>query len=347
MGEDSRSDRFTIRDVAQLAGVSPATVSKVLNDTPNVSEAARTRVEVAIGKLGYRPNAVARSLKAKRTRTVGLITDDLEGVFTASIIRGVEESTAQQGLSVLLCNSHGSTERERSDLAVLLDKQVDGIILMSGYRVRRRGPPALDTHGVPVVYLYQHTRDVSVPCVIPDDHGGGRLGATHLLASGRSRIGLINGPPHYEATRQRLGGVEDALREAGLALDQRLVRSGKWDESSGYRMARELLALPDPPDALFCMSDSLASGAIDALLELGIPVPGQMAIVGFDNRLSSAHQRPPLTTVALPLREMGRLAGELLMSSMNGDVPEARTYTVPCSLVVRESCGAPSPASTA
>ncbi|HYI23854.1 MAG TPA: LacI family DNA-binding transcriptional regulator, partial [Thermomicrobiales bacterium] len=314
MDERSRSGQVTIRDVAQLAGVSTATVSKVLNNAPHVSDSAKERVHLAIGKLGYRPNAVARSLKAKRTRTIGLITDDLEGVFTASMMRGVEEATNQQGLSVLLCNSYGAHDRERAHLAVLLDKQVDGIILMSGYRVRERAAPALDTHHVPIVFLYHYTQDVRVPCVIPDDYGGGWLGASHLASNGRTRIGLINGPPHYEATYHRHRGVVDALREAGLVLDPTLVRSGKWDETHGYLMARELVSLSNPPDAIFCMSDSLASGALDALLELGIKVPGQIAVVGFDNRHFAAHQHPPLTTVALPLREMGRLAGELLMA---------------------------------
>jgi LacI family transcriptional regulator len=336
------SARVTIRDVARLAGVSPATVSKVLNDGQYVSISARQRVFDAVAKLDYRPNAVARSLKAKRTLTIGLITDDLEGVFTASMMRGVEEATNVEGFSVFLCNSYGRAERERADLKVLLDNQVDGIILMSGYRVRERNGPALRLGNLPLVYLYQYTHDLAVPCVLPDDYGGGKLGTQHLIQQDRRRIAMISGPNHYEATHHRLAGYRDALAEAGISFDSTLVRAGKWYESSGYSLTRELMEIDRPPDALFCCSDSLAAGALDALLELGVKVPQDVAVVGFDSRHFAAHQHPPLSTVALPLHHMGQLAGELLIATIRGKSPEPKTYRVPCSLVQRESCGAPS-----
>jgi len=331
--------RVTIRDVARLAGVSPATVSKVLNDAPYVSSNARRQVLDAIDKLDFRPNTIARSLRARRTQTLGLITDDLEGLFTTSMMRGVEDAASDQGFSVFLCNSQGQASRERSHLKVLRDKQVDGVILLSGYRVRERGTPALDVGRLPVVYLYQYTSDLPVPCVVPDDRGGGRLGTEHLLAHGRRRIALINGPVHYEATHHRLQGYREALETAGLVFDPALVRAGKWHQDSAYRLAHELMALPDPPDAIFCTADSLAAGAIDALHQLGLDVPRDVAIVGFDNRPFAAHQRPPLTTVALPLYEMGKLAGELLLSAIRGTVPEPIMHSVPCYLVHRDSCG--------
>lgn len=335
-----RSQAITIQDVAQLAGVSPATVSKVLNNAPHVSSAARQRVLDAASKLQFRPNTIARSLRMKRTATIGMVTDDLEGVFTTSMLRGVEEAATAEGFSVFLCNSFGDPARERAHLEVLLDKQVDGIILLSGYRVRERAAPALPLGGLPVVYLYQYTHDLRVPCILPDDEGGGALGPRHLLAQGRRRIGLINGPSHYEATHLRLLGYRSALEEVGLPFDASLVCSGKWYESSGYRLAHELMALPRPPDALVCASDSIAVGALDALHERGLRIPEDVAVVGFDNRHFSAFVRPPLTTVALPLVEMGRLAGSLLLAAIGDGAPEARLHRVPCSLVVRESSGA-------
>lgn len=328
----------TIRDVAQLAGVSPATVSKVMNNTPYVSEAARQRVQEAAKKLNFRPNSIARSLKMSRTLTMGLVTDDIEGVFTVSMMRGVEEAASAEGFSVFLCNSYGDMARERAHLEVLNAKQVDGVILLSGYRVRERSAPALDLGGIPTVYLYQYTNDIAVPCVLPDDLGGGLLGTRHLLNLGHKCIGLINGPSHYEATHLRLRGYRQALEEAGLRFDPALVRVGKWYESSGYELARELMALPQPPDAIFCMSDSLAAGALDALRELGIRVPQDISLVGFDNRHFSAHQRPPLTTVALPLYEMGVLAGRLLLKAIHEGAEQAERHLVPCYLVERESC---------
>jgi LacI family transcriptional regulator len=335
------SSRVTIHDVARLAGVSPATVSKVLNDAPHVSLAARERVRGAVGKLGYRPNTIARSLKQQRTHTVGLITDDLKGVFTTPLMLGVEEAASAEGFSVFLCNSHGEAARERGHLQVLLDKQVDGVILLSGYRVRERPGPALALGDLPVVYLYQYTRDAAVPSVVPDDCQGAELGASHLIGLGRRRIAFINGPDHYEAAHRRLEGYRAALHCAGLAYDPALVRWGKWYESSGYRLARELMAQSAPPDAIFCAADSLAVGALDALHQLGRDVPGDVAVVGFDDRSFAAHQRPPLTTVALPLYEMGKMAGELLLGAVRGRPAEPAIHRVPCRLIRRQSCGAP------
>jgi LacI family transcriptional regulator len=339
------SGRVTIRDVARLAGVSPATVSKVLNDVPYVSSKARQSVLSAVGKLDFKPNSIARSLKTKRTLTLGLVTDDLKGVFTLAMMHGVEEAASAQGFSVFLCNSYGEAAREQAHLEVLLNKQVDGVILLSGYRVRERGAPALALGRLPTVYLYQYTHDVLVPCVVPDDFGGAELGTRHLIGLGRRRVALINGPYHYEATHLRLEGYKQALKEAGLPFDPALVRAGKWHESSGYRLAHELLALPEPPDAIFCSSDSLAVGALDALHQLGLEVPREVALVGFDNREFAAHQRPPLSSVALPLNEMGKLAGEVLLAAILaglGGPPKAALHKVPCYLVERQSCGASS-----
>lgn len=334
---DKRSVRNTIRDVARLAEVSPATVSKVMNGAPHVSRKAQERVWAAVQKLDYRPNSVARSLKMKSTSTIGLITDDLEGVFTMSMMRGVEEAASAQGLSVMLCNSYGEAARERHHLEVLLNKQIDGIILMSGYKVRERAAPALSLKNVPAVYLYQYTRELPAPCVLPDDAGGAALGTRHLLAAGRRRISLINGPYRYEATLARLTGYRQALEEAGFPFDPALVRVGEWNATSGYTLARELLALSDPPDAILCSSDHLAVGALEAIKEAGLSVPDDIGLVGFDNRYFAAHQRPPLTTVALPLREMGRLAGDLLIRAIRERTLEPVVHKIPCYLVQRES----------
>ncbi|MBL8133968.1 MAG: LacI family DNA-binding transcriptional regulator [Anaerolineae bacterium] len=334
------SASVTIRDVARLAGVSPATVSKVMNNAPYVSEETRQTVRAAADKLNFRPNSIARSLKMSRTATLGLITDDLEGVFTMSMMRGVEEVVSAQGFSVFLCNSYGDAARERAHLEVLIDKKVDGVILISGYRVRQRGAPALPLGDIPVVYLYQYTDEAAVRCVVPDDFGGAVLGAGHLAGLGRRRIAVINGPAHYEATRHRLEGVQHALARAGVPFDAALVRAGKWYESSGYAAASDLMTLPAPPDALFCMSDSIAVGALGALHDLGVRVPQDVALIGFDNRSFAVHQRPPLTTVALPLVQMGRLAGDLLLKDIREGGSAAELYRVPCELVVRQSCGA-------
>ena len=341
MPEEKKATYATILDVARLAGVSKSTASKALNNQNYVSEETRQRVFDAARKLNFSPNQVAQSLKRKRTFTIGLITDDLEGLFTTSMLRGVEEAVSSKHFNVILCNSFGDAAREKAHLEMLLTRQIDGIILLSGYRVRERGAPALELDDIPVLYLYQYTHAVPAPCVLPDDFGGAVLGTQHLISTGRQRIAFINGPAHYEATHQRLDGYRHALEAAGLRFNPALVvTTRKWHQNYGYDAARELMALPEPPDALFCASDSLAFGALDALHRLGYAIPDDVAVVGFDNRPYAAHQRPPLTTVALPLVEMGRLAGNLLLQAIHQGKEAAALYRVPCELIVRQSCGA-------
>jgi LacI family transcriptional regulator len=335
----SKQSRLTIHDVAKLAGVSTATVSKVLNNARHVSSGSRESVLRAVEMLGYRPNSAARSLKTKTTRTLGLVTDDLEGVFTMPLMRGVEEAASQHGFSVFLGNSYGDPDKERNHLQVLLAKQVDGVILLSGYRVKERGSPYQALGGVPVVYLYQYTRDADIPCVVPDDEGGAKVGVEHLVNLGRRRIALINGPLSYEATHLRFEGYRAALRDSGIPFDPALITVGEWREDSGYALAHELMSLPEPPDAIFCASDLLAVGALHALRGLGTSVPEEVSVLGFDDRPFSAQQRPALSTVALPLYDMGKLAGGLLVSMATGESVATGTTLVPCSLVVRQSCG--------
>lgn len=341
MTDDKRPANVTIVDVAKLAGVSKGTASKALNNQNYVSEETRERVLDAARKLNFSPNHVAQSLKRKRTFAIGLITDDLEGLFTTSMLRGVEEAVSSKNFNVILCNSFGDASREKTHLEMLLTRQIDGVILLSGYRVRERGGPALDLGDIPVVYLYQYTHVIAAPCVIPDDFGGAVLGTRHLAHAGRRRIALINGPAHYEATHQRLDGYRQELEAAGIRFDPALVvTSRKWHQNYGYDAAQQLMAAAKPPDALFCASDSLAIGALDALHSLGYQIPNDVAVVGFDNRPHSAHQRPPLTTVALPLHEMGKLAGELLIESILKGTRDHMIHRVPCTLVQRQSCGA-------
>jgi LacI family transcriptional regulator len=340
MGED-HNPRPSLRDVARGANVSMATASRALNGVKGMSNETRARVLEVASQLGFRPNAIARSLKVRASRTIGLVTDDLEGVFTMLIARGLADVATLANFNVFLCNSYGNPERERQHIEALLDKQVDGIVLSSGYRVRNRGAPAAPTGRVPLVYLYQYTEDVPVFCLLPDDVGGGRLAIQHLLDVGRRRIGIMAGPPHYEASALRLDGARDALQEAGLPLANSRVRWGtKWYEDVGYELAGELMSTRWPPDGIFCMSDSLATGALGALKDRGLSAPEDVSVVGFDNRYGSAHVRPALTTVALPLYELGASAGEILLGLIQGEVEQPTQPVIQrlsCSLVERRS----------
>jgi LacI family transcriptional regulator len=257
------------------------------------------------------------------------------------ILRGLEDLATTMGFSVFLCNSYDDSERERSHLEALLAKQVDGLVLSSGYKVRQRVGPAAATGNTPLVYAYQYTKDVAVHCVLPDDFGGGEIAAKHLVEVGRRRIAVIAGPRHYDASTVRLNGARHALRQCGLTLPPRRVRRGpKWHEDVGYDLATQLMKQDPSPDGLFCMSDNLAVGALGALRELRFNVPNDVSLVGFDDRYGAAHTRPPLTTVALPLYEIGKFAGQLLIEQVTGQAPPPESPTLhrlPCSLVERGS----------
>ncbi len=332
------SARVTMRDVASVAGVSTATVSKVLNERPDVGPEVRRRVLETITRLGYRPNTVARGLRSRHTDTIAILTDDLEGIFTNALMRGVEDAASAYDVSVLLANSYGDPEKERKHLRRLIDRQVDGLIIMSGNRVRPRSGPALPLPGTPYVFLYEYGTNEPVPSVLPDDRGGAVQATQHLIDIGRRRIGFINGPASWEATRDRLDGLTATMRAAGLPLEAAFVRHApSWSPEDGFALTDAMLAAPRPPDAIFCASDDLATGALAAIHERGLSIPGDIAVVGFDDRSLAMHQRPPLTTVALPLHEMGRTAGRLLLDAVNGAEQHQQLIQVPCELKIRAS----------
>jgi len=275
----------------------------------------------------------------RSTHTLGVITNDHEGAFTTTMVHGVAEVASQQGFGVFLCNSYGGVAKERQHIELLLDKQVDGLILI-GYKVEQRGAPAAATGDLPLVYLYCYTSATDSPCILPDDEGGARLATEHLLSLGRRRIGFINGPPSYEATQLRLAGYEKCLLD-NESYDPALVGvSADWNQDSGFSLAQRLVGQPDPPDAIVCANDELAAGAILGLSQLNLRVPADVAIVGFDNRPYAAHLPVPLTTIALPLLEMGTQAAHKLFGALAGEPRTNEHIRVPCRLVVRESCGA-------
>jgi len=330
--------RATLKDVARRANVAVSTVSRVLNGRPGVGTAVRERVLQTIDDMQFRPNTIARGLRIQRSDTIAIVTDDLEGIFTNAMMRGVEEVAWEAGVGVLLCNTYGDAERERAQLARLLDKQVDALIFMSGNRVGRRAEPAVPIpDGVPMVYLYEYG-DPSVASVLPDDQGGAEAAVAHLVETGARRIALLNGPSEWEATQDRLHGYERSLASAGLPLsDELVVPSASWDPEDAFAAMGMLLAASPPIDAVFCASDDLATGAVHAIREAGLRVPEDVQVVGFDDRSLAVHQRPALTTVALPLLEMGRCAGRLVLDGINGEAPVPGIRRIPCELRVRAS----------
>ncbi|QQR37890.1 LacI family DNA-binding transcriptional regulator [Devosia oryziradicis] len=326
-----------MRDVAQRAGVSIGTASKALNDNGRLKADTRTRVIAAAQELGFRPNSLAQSLHRTRSMTVGVLSTDSFGRFAFPIIEALEERLAEQGIAIFMCNATDDPEREKRHLDQLLGKRIDGL-LVTGRRMDKRPPVAVPGQTMPVIYVFSQADDPEALCLLPDDYGGARLAVEHLIGLGRRRIAHITGPESFEAVTLRHRGYRDALTTAGLSASDTFFRKGKWSEAWGREAVADLFDdAAEMPDALFCGNDQIARGASDALRERGIDVPGQVAVVGFDNwDVMTLAARPPLSSVDMNLRELGRLAGERLISMIAGERFKG-VERLPCSLFVRQS----------
>jgi len=331
----------TITDVARLAGVSPGTASKALNGRGGISASTAERVRQAADRLGYQPNALARGLLTGRSFTVGLITTDSFGRFSIPVMQGAEDALGPGRISVFLCDSRDDGIREQHYLRTLLERRVDGIIVTG----RRQDPREPIGRGlpVPVVYAMTHSTNPEDLSLIPDDEDGGALAVRHLLSTGRVNIGHVTGPRRFKAALLRAKGAADALAAAGLELAGGEALYGEWTEEWGRQATDVLLRSVPGLDAIFCGNDQIARGAADAAREAGRAVPEEVALVGFDNwEVMAAACRPPLTTVDMNLRELGRAAGEHLLAAIEGR-PSSGLQLLPCTLVVRESSRPPQP----
>jgi LacI family transcriptional regulator len=330
----------TIHDVALLAGVSIATASKALNGSGRMKDETRERVRRAAADLAFRPNPLARALLSRRSFAIGLLTNDTYGRFTLPVMAGVTEGLLDRGVSAFLCAIDDDPVLAQSHLDALLDRRVDGIIA-TGRRVDRPLPVALDGLPVPVVYVLTEGPPDAVT-LLPDEAQGAREAVEHLIASGRRRIAHASGPDSFHVVRERSAAWQAAIAEAGLpAIDP---VHGPWSEATGHTAVARLwdagsAGLPTP-DALFCGNDQIARGAIDALRERGLEVPRDVVVVGFDNwELVARETRPPLTSVDLNLKELGRAAGRALLALVEGRPEPPGARRLPCTLRVRESSG--------
>ncbi|MFC7533846.1 LacI family DNA-binding transcriptional regulator [Actinoplanes sp. GCM10030250] len=325
----------TLRDVARLAGVSVATASKALNGQPQVRAETRARVVKAAEQLSFSPNTFAQSLITQRSGTVGLLTSDLEGRFSIPILMGAEDAFGSDQTSVFLCDARGDTIREKHHLRALLTRRVDGLIVV-GARPDTRPSLGRDLP-VPVVYAYAPSDDPADLSLVTDNIGGGRLAVDHLIRCGRRRIAHITGDPGYGAAHDRARGALDRLAEENLELAGGEVWFGMWSEAWGRGATRMLLERCPDVDAIFAGSDEIARGVLDVLHEERIDVPGQVAVIGFDNwNILAVNARPPLTTVDLNLEQLGRIAAQRLSAAMEGN-PGSGVETIAGRLVTRES----------
>ena len=327
----------TIRDVARLAEVSIGTASKALNASGRLRQETRDKVRQVALDIGYRPNDLAQSLHRAKSMTVGIISNDSFGRFTFPIVEALEEQLADRGIAVFMCNATDDPARERQHLYQLLGKRIDGLVV-TARRADRRPPVGPLPPGLPVLYVYSQVDDRNAVCLLPDDEGGARLAVAHLASQGRQRIAHITGPERFEAVRLRHRGYSAALAEAGLPEIPAYYLSGPWSEAWGRDAVAQLLdSAGQAPDALFCGNDQIARGAADALRERGRAVPAHVAIVGFDNwEVMALAARPPLSSIDMNLKTLGREAGERLLAMIGGEKARG-IWRLPCTLIVRAS----------
>jgi LacI family transcriptional regulator len=310
----------TIRDVAELAGVSVASVSRVMNNSRGVQAETRRSVEKAALELGYVPNEAARSLKLARSNLLACVIPDITNPFFPELVRGIEDIASAQGYGTLLCNTDNDSDKEADYLNLLARRRVDGVLLIPARD--EQPPPGLTRlldQGSPVVVIDRFLDGFDGDSIAVDNHRGGVLAAEHLVELGHHKIAIINRLPDTSTSRLRQEAYEQTLAAAGR-LDESLVKLGSYTFDYGRDMARQLLSAEgELPTAILAGSDVLAIAALQVAHELGFRVPQDVSIIGFDRIAMSQLMSPPLTTVEQPLYEMARLAADLLLERARGE----------------------------
>lgn len=335
-----RQHRVTIREIAQMTGVSMQTVSRVINKRPDVSPATREAVEAAIAAVGFQPSAVARSLVQRRSQTIGVIATGLKFFGVAQTLNGITEASQESGYALLLKElAADDVDGIGPAIDFLVGHRVEGMIIFAPPEIGAgvAASPATSTVPRPPIVLLKAESSTEFSSISIDNRGGAILATRHLLALGRRRIGHIAGPPSWREARDRTDGWRAALADAGVEPGP--VTSGNWSSASGEAAFRELLAKAPDLDAVFVANDQMALGLLHVANERGIAVPEAVAVVGFDGLIEGAQFSPSLTTIGQPLRELGRLAVQELRSSIADDqgLTAGRHLTLATELIVRDS----------
>lgn len=340
---------MTIKEISRLAGVSTATVSNVLNDSAKVKQETRERVLRVIQETRYHPNSIAKSLKIKRSNTIGVISEDITVFNTPEIINGIDEYTENRGFHIILnnlrlCKRLGNRYSETTKyhkliaeaVQVLLSRQVDGIIYIGAHS--RDVSYLIGKTTVPLVHSYCYSSGEKDYSVNYDDEEAAYQVIKYLSDLGHRKIGVISGLYDSLQSQARFKGYQRALSDFGLIFNPAYIRAGDWERESGYLLGRELLALAERPSAIFAMNDLMAGGVIDAANEAGVPIPHALSLVGFDDRECSRFFSPSLTTMALPLTDIGKKSAEILVNLIDdNNAAYPRDIKLKCALIERSS----------
>ena len=330
----------SIKEVALRAGVSVATVSRVLNDHPAVRPDTRERVLAAVADLGYRPNAVARSLRTDQTRTLGLVISDVLNPYFTELARSVEEEARGLGYSVIIGNADEQPELQDHHVRTLLDRRIDGLLVSP---TDGGSPLMLDAArtGTPMVFVDRWIPGVDVPVVRSDGRAAIRDLVAHLHRLGHRRLAIIAGPAATTTGSERVAAFREALASYAIELPAAYIGQGDFQADSGRRVTEGFLDLPEPPEVVFAADNLMALGALDAIRARGLRVPDDIALAAFDDIPWFVHTDPPVTAIAQPTKELGRAAVRALVDRIEGRPPAS--VTLPAHLVVRRSCGEPPP----
>ena len=326
-----------IKDVAKLAGVSPASVSLALSGKPYVAKEVKERINKAVSELGYRPNIVARSLREKKTTIIGLVLSDIANPFFPEIARGVEEKAREHGFNVILCNTDGDPFQEKDSIEILLCRQIDGLIITSAHSTANLSDYRREN--CPIVLVNRDPFPGRFDFVGIDNISSARMAVNHLIKLGHQRIANIRGEPASPASFGRYQGYKIALEEGGLSLQENYIKIGYLKYEGGYEAMISFLKEPYPPTAVFCTNDMMALGAIDACAQKGIKIPQDVAIVGFDDIWVASLKTVQLTSVRQPRYQMGVKAVDLIIERIMGKRGKIKRVMLPAELVIRQSCG--------
>jgi len=330
--------QVTLRDISELTGFSINTVSRALNDKEEVREGTRAKILAAAHKLGYRPNRLAKGLRSSKTGTIGVVVTDVANPFFSALVKGIARAARDLDYSIILQDSDEDYAGEEEAINVLLSEQVDGILItpvQSGKQTIER----LSESQFPFVLVGRYFQELDTNYVVPDDYLGGFMVTEHLLQQGYKRLAMVNGPLHISSARERFQGFSDALMKYGVPLDESLVVNGALTVEEGIELSRPILKGATRPSAVVCYSDFVAFGVMQAVREIGLSIPDDTAVVGFDDVRMSSCLQVPLTTIRSPKEELGRQAMQLLVDRLekNHNPGETDKRKLAVELVPRES----------
>lgn len=330
----------TMKDVAEQAGVSTATVSRALMNPEKVSASTRQKVDQAVMAVGYSPHALSRNLKRNESRTILVIVPDICDPFFADLIKGIERTAAESGYLVLIGDCAQQNQQEKTFINLIITKQIDGMLLLGSdlpfdaSKEEQRNLP-------PMVMANEFAPELELPTVHIDNLTAAFEAVHYLLNLGHQRIACIEGPKHMPLCQYRSQGYVQALRRNGISVENALTAQGDFSYESGAQAVTELMALPSPPTAIFCHNDIMAIGAMFQAKKMGLRIPQDLSVVGFDDIKASQFTDPPLTTVAQPRFQLGRQAMLLLLEQLQGNPVQSGSLLLDSELVVRESTAAP------